>query len=124
MRIVATIQARYSSKRFPGKVLKKIGKKTILQILVERLKKSKYIKKIYISTSKNKSNIKLINYLKKKKLNFYAGSEKNVLDRVSQTLKTAKADIHVECFGDSPFLDIGILDENIHFFLKKKNLMW
>ena len=62
MKVVATIQARYSSKRFPGKVLKKIGKKTILEILVERLKKSKYINKIYISTSRNKSNIKLINF--------------------------------------------------------------
>ena len=67
MQIIATIQARYASKRFPGKVLKKIGNKTILQILIERLKRSKYIKKIYVSTSKNISNIKLINYLKKKK---------------------------------------------------------
>ena len=120
MQIIATIQARYASKRFPGKVLKKIGNKTILQILIERLKRSKYIKKIYVSTSKNISNIKLINYLKKKKINYYAGSENNVLDRVSQTLSIAKADVHVECFGDSPFLDIDILDKNIDYFLKNK----
>ena len=39
--VLAIIQARYDSKRLPGKVLKKINHKTILEILIKRLSKSK-----------------------------------------------------------------------------------
>ena len=39
------IQARYNSRRFEGKVLK-IGNKTILEILIERLKQSKLMIKL------------------------------------------------------------------------------
>ena len=37
------IQARWSSSRLPGKVLKKIENKSLLEILIKRLKKSKKI---------------------------------------------------------------------------------
>ena len=40
------IQARYNSKRFKGKIFQKINKKALLEILFERLKKSKTIKKL------------------------------------------------------------------------------
>ena len=33
MKIIAVIPARYNSKRFPGKLLKKIGKRTIIELL-------------------------------------------------------------------------------------------
>ncbi len=41
--VLAIIQARYNSTRFPGKVIQKINSKTILEILIQRLSKSKYI---------------------------------------------------------------------------------
>ena len=42
-KIVAIIQARLTSKRFPNKVIKKIGNLTVIEIILERLKKSKVI---------------------------------------------------------------------------------
>ena len=39
-RIVASIEARMTSSRLPGKVLMTAGGKPLLQILIERLKKS------------------------------------------------------------------------------------
>ena len=36
-KVIATIQARMNSERLPGKIMKKIGGKTIIEILVERL---------------------------------------------------------------------------------------
>ena len=49
--VLAIIQARYNSIRYPGKVLEKINKKTILEILIKRLSRSKYISKIVVSNN-------------------------------------------------------------------------
>ena len=54
--ICAIIQARCESIRFPGKILSRINNKTSIEILINRLKKSKYIDKIIIATSNDASN--------------------------------------------------------------------
>ena len=66
--IVAIVQARVNSVRLPGKVLKKINGIPAIECLFKRLKKSKYLNNIVVSTSKNKKNLPLINLLKKKVL--------------------------------------------------------
>ena len=66
-KIVAIVQARSTSKRFPNKVLKKIGNMTVISCLFERLKKSKLIKEIVFAIPSNNTNDKLAVYLKKKK---------------------------------------------------------
>ena len=42
--ISVIIQARFNSTRFPGKVLSQIKNKTLLEILIKRLKQSKKLK--------------------------------------------------------------------------------
>ena len=44
------VQARTGSKRFKNKVLKKIHKKTILEIVINRLQNSTTLKNIYVLT--------------------------------------------------------------------------
>ena len=52
--ILFIIQARMSSKRLPGKVLAKIkDQTTILDLILRRLKKLSYFKKIYYSYFKS-----------------------------------------------------------------------
>ena len=52
-RIVASIEARMTSSRLPGKVLMEAGGKPLLQILVERLTKSRFIHDIVVATTVN-----------------------------------------------------------------------
>ena len=61
------IQARYNSTRLPGKVLKKIGKHTVLNILIKRLSKLNKNFKIIVATGTNKNDDKISDYFKKKK---------------------------------------------------------
>ena len=68
LNIVAIVQARINSKRFPGKVLKKINGKTILEILLKRLQKSKKITKIVVATSNENSDLAIVKLANK--LNF------------------------------------------------------
>ena len=65
--ILSTIEARMNSKRFPGKVMKKINSIPIIEHIYSRTNKSKIIDKIVVITSKNKSDNELTNHLKKKK---------------------------------------------------------
>ena len=53
------LQARLGSKRLPGKVLKKINGKTILEHVINRLKKTKLSKNIIIATTKREEDKKL-----------------------------------------------------------------
>ena len=64
-KIVAIVQARYNSVRFPGKVLKNINGTPAIECLHKRLSKSKYLDDIIIATSKDRKNLPLINFLKK-----------------------------------------------------------
>ena len=70
MKVVCIIQARSGSTRFKEKILSQIKKKTLLEILIERLKKSKKIDQIVIATTKKKDDIKIIKIAKKKKCFF------------------------------------------------------
>ena len=72
------VQARLSSKRLPGKVLFKLKNKTVLDHIISNLRKLKYKKKIIVLTSKNKSDDRIVNHCKKKKILFFRGNLKNV----------------------------------------------
>ena len=63
--VLAIVQARYLSSRLPGKVLKKVNDKTIIEILINRLIKSKKISKIIIACSSNKMDKEIIKIAKK-----------------------------------------------------------
>ena len=64
--VLALIEARMGSSRLKGKVLKKLGKTTVLDLLVKRVKKAHNIDKVVVITSKNKKDNLLVNHLKKK----------------------------------------------------------
>ncbi len=48
--VLAIVQSRMGSTRLPGKVLKKVNDKTLIEILLHRLSRSKKIDKIMLAT--------------------------------------------------------------------------
>ena len=76
------IQARYDSTRFPGKILKKINGKSILEIIILRIKKRKQVEKIVVATTKEKNDNKIIDQIRKLNIDIYRGSTKNVLQDI------------------------------------------
>tara|TARA_B100000787_G_C16153399_1_gene277710 strand:- start:477 stop:1250 length:774 start_codon:yes stop_codon:yes gene_type:complete len=114
------IQAHMSSRRLPNKVLKKYKEYSILDILIKRLKKSKKIKKIIIATSKNKKDIKIVDYCKKNKILYYRGPEYDVLERYYKAAKKNKLKTIIRLTSDCPLIDIKTMDKMIYIFKKKK----
>ncbi len=120
IKVLAVIQARMGSKRFPGKILKKINGLTIIEIISQRLSRSKLIDEVIVATSSEKKDDKLVKYLKKKKIKYTRGDERNVLKRFYQCSKKIKSDWIVRITADCPMIDPVIVDSVISSAITKK----
>lgn len=119
-KIVAIIQARLNSKRFKDKILKKILNKEILMVLIERLKKSKLLDDIIVAIPNTKPNDKLRDFLKKRNIKFFRGSEKNVLNRYLKCCKKNNIKNLVRITSDCPLIDPNLLDKMAKVFKNEK----
>ena len=117
---VCIIQARTGSTRLPDKILLKIKGKSILEIVIDRLKKSKKINQIILATTKKIGDKRLIKIAKKKNIDYFAGDEENVLKRFYTCSKKFNADIIVRITSDCPLVDYRLVDEMLAFYKKKK----
>lgn len=111
--MICLVQARMSSKRFPRKIIKKINNLELIVIIYKRLLKSKLLKKIYISTSKHKTDDELCDFLKNKKINFLRGDLNDVSKRLLEHAKSLKVKKFIRICGDSPLIDHNLLDAMI-----------
>ena len=120
MKFSIIIQARIGSSRMPGKVLKYYKNYNILDILIKRIKQSKLIDKIIIATSKKKIDEQIVNFCKKNKIDFFKGSESDVLKRYYDASKKFKIENIVRLTSDCPLIDINTLEKMIKKFEKYK----
>jgi spore coat polysaccharide biosynthesis protein SpsF (cytidylyltransferase family) len=118
--VLCIIQARYSSKRLPGKVLKKILDTTVLERVVNQVKKSKKISKIIIATSKHKTDKKIINFCNKNKINCTSGPLNNVFKRFYSIIINENCKSFVRISADSPLLDYSLIDKAVNLFNKNR----
>ena len=113
MNLGIIIQARMGSTRFPGKILKKIDNKSLLELQYRRLKNSKKAQQIIIATSDKKSDDCIEELCFQLNIKCFRGSESNVLDRYYQTAKYFNLDVIIRSNGDCPFIDPVQIDKII-----------
>ena len=116
MKIATIVQARMTSTRFPGKVLKEVLGKSLLEYQIERLKRSKYAGQIIIATTTNKKDEPIISLCKKLNMDYFRGSENDVLSRYYETALQFKIDIIVRITSDCPIIDPQVVDETIQYY--------
>jgi spore coat polysaccharide biosynthesis protein SpsF (cytidylyltransferase family) len=118
--LICIIQARYNSKRLIGKVLKKIQYKTILERVVNQLKKSKKIKKIIIATSTSLEDKKIVKLCKRRGYDFFCGPLNNVYKRFKLVIEKQNCKSFIRINADSPLIDYKIVNIAINYFKKKQ----
>jgi len=118
--ILAIVQARMSSSRLPGKVLKEVKGKPLIGYLLERLSASKRINKIMVATTIDKDDDAVYNYVRSLKFDVYRGSNEDVLSRYYFAAEKYKPDSVMRITGDCPLIDPGICDRLIDFYIKEK----
>lgn len=119
--ILCVVQARVSSSRLPGKVLKPILGKPMIIHELERLQRSKRIDKIVLATSQDKSDDELAKIAAANDVEVYRGSLGDVLDRYYQCAKKYQPEHVVRITGDCPVIDWQIVDAVIERHLREEN---
>ncbi|MCG2782454.1 MAG: glycosyltransferase family protein [Candidatus Altiarchaeales archaeon] len=107
---VAIVQARMGSTRLPGKVMKDLLGKPMLQHMMERLSMAEAIDKIVIATSEREENRVVVELSKKLGIEYFIGSEDDVLDRYMKAAREFNASTVVRIGADEPLVDPGIVD--------------
>lgn len=114
--VVAIIQARMGSTRLPGKVLKKVLGKTLLEHLVLRVKRAHKLDKIIVATTTEKEDGSIEKLAKSLGVSVYRGSVNDVLDRYYQAAKEVNAQTIVRLTGDCPLMDPKVIDRCVDFY--------
>jgi spore coat polysaccharide biosynthesis protein SpsF len=110
------LQARMASTRLPGKVLKRIGDKSLLDHIFFRLTYLKHKVKIVLATSDTFTDDVIEEYCLKKGVDCFRGSEQNVLERYYLCAKEYSFQHIIRLTGDNPFTDMEELDKLIDLY--------
>jgi glutamate-1-semialdehyde 2,1-aminomutase len=117
VKVVAVVQARMGSTRFPAKVMRLICGVPMIGLLLRRLEKSSLIDQIVVATSDSPRDGPLAEYVRQLGYTVYQGSEDDVLDRYYHAAKAADAAVVVRITGDCPLIDPALVEDVIGAFL-------
>jgi spore coat polysaccharide biosynthesis protein SpsF len=112
-KVIAIIQARMQSSRLPGKVLMPMpltSVTSILEIIVNQLRKSKFHTTVIIATTENNSDDAIANFCQTKNIEVFRGDEKDVHSRFFEILCNSDYNTAIRVTGDNPIIDVEQLD--------------
>ena len=116
MKIIAMIPARYSATRFPGKLMKDLGGKSVILRTYEAALNTNLFSEVYVVTDSEiiKENIyKAGGNVIMSKIAHECGS-----DRIAEAVEFLEADIVINVQGDEPFIDKLSLSKLVDVFKK------
>ena len=111
------VQARIGSTRLPGKILKEVLNKPLLEYLIERLRRVKLADQVIIATTDQSADQEIITLCNKLEVNSFCGSEHNVLDRYYQCAQAYQLDNIIRITSDCPLIDPEIIDQVIETYI-------
>ena len=116
--IIAVLQARFSSTRFPGKVLKPLSGQPMLARQIERIGRAASIDRIVVATSTEESDDPVAGFCRDIEVGCYRGSLDDVLDRMYRAAVTTGSKTIMRLTGDCPLTDPEVLDDLNDYFLQ------
>lgn len=117
------LQARFNSRRLPGKILLNFDKVTFLEFLIKNLKKSKNIDKIIIASPHDKYRKIFKKISQDCKIYFFSKksiSSSDVLSRYYECSKIYNSKNIIRITTDCPFINYNIVDLMIKKYNEKK----
>lgn len=118
MKKVVIIQARMTSTRLPGKILKQVGGEPMLKQQIKRLRQCESVDEIVIATTVNAADDAVVELAEAENLSFFRGDEFDVLGRYVGAAEQANADVVVRVTADCPLIDPQVTDSIINELIK------
>ena len=118
MKPIVIIQARMSSSRLPGKMMMSVGKTPLYKYVYYRCLQVKKIDKIVLAISTDESDDILEFAALNDGVPIFRGNLDNVLDRFISCAKEHKKDAIIRVCGDSPFVDIELINSLMTIFIE------
>lgn len=119
-KVVVIIQARMASTRFYGKVLEKIGGKTVLEHVVNRARQIIGVSEVVVATVQSDADLPIHKLCQQKEIAWTVGDEKNVLERYYHAAVQHQADIVIRITSDCPLIDPEVGTQILQSFLSKE----
>lgn len=118
MKIIAVIPARYEASRFPGKLMQKLGEKTVISTTYENVVKTRLFNDVFVATD---SEI-IFNEIKSNGGKaVMTGQHETGSDRIAEAVENINCDIVVNVQGDEPFLKTEPLKQLMEVFQNDLN---
>jgi len=114
--MLIVIQARYSSARLPGKILRELAGKPLLAWTLQRLRLCPLCSEVVVATSLHASDDLTEDFCKRAGVRCFRGSLENVAKRLFEVASMFKANGFVRISGDSPMIDPRLVDQAINRF--------
>ena len=121
MRKLIIVQARMGSSRLPGKVLKEVCGKTLLEHLIIRLRRVLQADHIVIATTIKEQDSQIVDLCIKLNVPFYRGPEDDVLSRYYEAALKDRADLVIRVTSDCPLIDPCIIDSVVSFYINNQD---
>ncbi len=116
MRVVLVNQARMTSTRLPGKVLKPVLGKALLAYQLDRLRRAQRVDECVVATTRNAADDPIAALCGEMGVSVYRGEELDVLDRYYHAAREHAADVVVRVTSDCPVIDPVLVDQVIEAF--------
>lgn len=116
--IVAIVQARMGSSRFPGKTLADLAGRPLLWQVVDRVRRAKRVDRIVVATTDAPADDPIVELCARERWACFRGSEQDVLDRYYRAAVASRADVVVRITADCPLIDPEVIDRVIERFQK------
>jgi len=105
-----------TSSRLPGKMLLKIGGVPLYEFVYRRCQQVRGVDKVVLATSVHSSDTLLVDAALGCNFNVFRGALHNVLERYVACGKRENADIVIRVCGDSPFVDVELVNHLLDLF--------
>lgn len=116
IKISAVIQARMTSRRLPGKVLKQVCGKPLLSHLLQRVERCVEIDDIILATSSDPSDDPLHDFGLIHGIRVHRGPLENVARRLIEAANSNDSHALVRICGDSPLIDPTLIDQLVRLY--------
>ncbi|MBM3632203.1 MAG: hypothetical protein FJX03_00630 [Alphaproteobacteria bacterium] len=113
MTINIFIQARMSSKRFPGKILAPFKGRPIIFHLIKAAQAVSLVQKVVVLTSEHESDDPLASYLNYLSIPHFRGDLDNVFQRFQDALIQFPCDKFIRLCADSPLMEPDLIQKVI-----------